>query len=95
MCVASEPEISEDEAPDWLAAQHSKFHSDSPSPPHTPAQVYRAEGIIYMVLECGEIDLARLLQKREAARREQGQPVSSLDENFIRLYWEQMLTVRG
>ncbi|KAK2075783.1 hypothetical protein QBZ16_001524 [Prototheca wickerhamii] len=56
------------------------------------AEVYRAEGIIYMVLECGEIDLARLLQKREAARREQGQPVSSLDENFIRLYWEQMLT---
>lgn len=57
-------------------------------------KVHRAEGIIYMVLECGEIDLARLLQKREAARREQGAPVSSLDENFIRLYWEQMLTVR-
>lgn len=58
-------------------------------------QVHRAEGIIYMVLECGEIDLARLLQKREAARREQGIAAEDLDENFIRLYWEQMLTVRG
>lgn len=48
-----------------------------------------------MVLECGEIDLARLLQKREAARREQGIAAADLDENFIRLYWEQMLTVRA
>ncbi|KAL6771913.1 hypothetical protein ACKKBG_A28265 [Auxenochlorella protothecoides x Auxenochlorella symbiontica] len=55
------------------------------------AEVYRAEGIIFMVLECGEIDLARLLQKREAARKEHDGGAASLDENFIRLYWEQML----
>lgn len=47
-----------------------------------------------MVLECGEIDLARLLQKREAARKEHDGGAASLDENFIRLYWEQMLRVR-
>lgn len=56
--------------------------------------MYRAEGIIFMVLECGEIDLARLLQKREAARKEHDGGAASLDENFIRLYWEQMLRVR-
>ncbi|EFN53107.1 hypothetical protein CHLNCDRAFT_10750, partial [Chlorella variabilis] len=37
-------------------------------------------GLIYMVLEFGDIDLARLLQVPEG-----------IDENFIRLYWEQML----
>ena len=54
-------------------------------------QVVAAEGVIYMVLEYGDIDLARLLGKQEAARRAAGnvQP----DENFIRLYWQQMLQV--
>lgn len=44
-----------------------------------------------MVLEYGDIDLARLLAKHEKARKEGGE---DLDENFIRLYWQQMLQVR-
>ena len=55
-------------------------------------QVLQAEGIIYMVLECGDIDLARLLAKHEQAQR-QGHGVDEIDENFIRLYWQQMLQV--
>lgn len=54
-------------------------------------QVVRSEGLIYMVLEYGDIDLARLLAKHEKAQREGG--VTDLDENFIRLYWQQMLQV--
>ena len=52
-----------------------------------------ADGVIYMVLEYGDIDLARLLAKQESARRTAAgaQP----DENFIRLYWQQMLQVRS
>lgn len=45
-----------------------------------------------MVLEYGDIDLARLLAKHEQARREGG-GADDLDENFIRLYWQQMLQV--
>ncbi len=45
-----------------------------------------------MVLEYGDIDLARLLAKHEQARREGG-GADELDENFIRLYWQQMLQV--
>ena len=52
-------------------------------------QVIQSEGLIYMVLEYGDIDLARLLAKHEKARREDG--AEDLDENFIRLYWQQML----
>jgi hypothetical protein len=54
-------------------------------------QVVQSEGLIYMVLEYGDIDLARLLAKHEKARREDG--AEDLDENFIRLYWQQMLQV--
>ena len=54
-------------------------------------QVIRTEGLIYMVLEYGDIDLARLLAKHEKACREGGS--QELDENFIRLYWQQMLQV--
>lgn len=54
----------------------------------------RAEGIIYMVLEYGDIDLARLLEKRARARA-QLQQGSDLDGNFIRLYWQQMLQVHS
>jgi len=57
-------------------------------------QVIQAEGTIYMVLEYGDIDLARLLAKHEQARREGG-GADELDENFIRLYWQQMLQVRN
>jgi len=63
-----------------------------------------------MVLEYGDIDLARLLQNHEEARRRQlgtGGPAGGsggssasvaggsgeIDENFIRLYWQQMLQV--
>ena len=35
-------------------------------------QVLQAEGTIYMVLEYGDIDLARLLAKHEQARKEGG-----------------------
>lgn len=52
-------------------------------------QVIKSEGLIYMVLEYGDIDLARLLQRHEAAQKEGG--CTELDENFIRLYWQQML----
>lgn len=53
----------------------------------------KGEGLIYMVLEYGDIDLARLLARHEAAQREGG--AADLDENFIRLYWQQMLQVRA
>ena len=49
----------------------------------------RGQRIIYMVLEYGETDLAKLLAKQERARQQNG--ASDLDENFIRLYWQQML----
>lgn len=52
----------------------------------------KSEGLIYMVLEYGDIDLARLLQRHEAAQKEGG--CTELDENFIRLYWQQMLQAR-
>eukprot|EP00891_Asterochloris_glomerata_P001090 jgi/Astpho2/1090/e_gw1.00019.25.1_t len=54
------------------------------------AEVLQAEGTIYMVLEYGDIDLARLLAKHEQARKEGGGG-GEIDENFIRLYWQQML----
>lgn len=52
------------------------------------AEVLGREGIILMVLEYGDIDLARLLQKRVKARKE-GE--AAIDDNFLRLYWQQML----
>jgi serine/threonine-protein kinase TTK/MPS1 len=57
-------------------------------------QVFTDEGLIYMVQEYGEIDLARLLAKHDAARKETGALRENIDENFIRLYWQQMLQVR-
>ena len=59
------------------------------------AQVVAADGVIYMVLEYGDIDLARLLAKQEAARRDQHATGAQPDENFIRLYWQQMLQARA
>lgn len=55
-------------------------------------QVVRGEGLIYMVLEYGDIDLARLLDRRQRARAQLG--CKELDGNFIRLYWQQMLQVQ-
>ena len=46
-----------------------------------------------MVMEYGDIDLARLLARHEAAQRERG--ALEPDENFIRLYWQQMLQARA
>ena len=57
------------------------------------SEVVGQEGLIYMVLEYGETDLARLLVKQDKQRREEGLP--GFDENFVRLYWQQMLKVRG
>ena len=59
------------------------------------AQVVAADGVIYMVLEYGDIDLARLLAKQEGARRDQAAAGAHPDENFIRLYWQQMLQARA
>lgn len=47
--------------------------------------------LIYMVLEYGDIDLAGLLANHERAKRKAG--IKEPDENFIRLYWQQMLQV--
>jgi serine/threonine-protein kinase TTK/MPS1 len=60
------------------------------------SEVHKVQNLIYMVLEYGDIDLARLLQKQEASRREREGPLPQgqmqpADENFIRLYWQQML----
>ena len=57
------------------------------------AQVIRGEGLIYMVMEYGDIDLARLLARHEATQRERG--ALEPDENFIRMYWQQMLQARA
>ncbi|KAJ8903478.1 hypothetical protein NDN08_004585 [Rhodosorus marinus] len=46
------------------------------------AEVREEAGLIYVVMEFGDIDLARLLS------RGRGKPVNS---NFLRLYWQQML----
>ena len=71
-------------------------------PPHTPptVQVFREQGLIYMVLECGEVDLARLLYNHEEAKRRDRSAAEveaaaggQIDENFVRLYWQQMLQV--
>lgn len=50
------------------------------------------EKTIYLVLEFGEIDLATVLAKKEKAR---AAGLEGLDENFIRLTWQQMLQVRS
>eukprot|EP00854_Cymbomonas_tetramitiformis_P016276 gene16276-19315_t len=59
-------------------------------------EIIRGEGVIYMLLEYGEIDLARLLQKHEKARKAQGMrgkeaAGATVDENFIRCHWQEML----
>ncbi|KAK9712425.1 Dual-specificity kinase, spindle pole body (SPB) duplication and spindle checkpoint function [Basidiobolus ranarum] len=46
------------------------------------SEVNYDKGYLLMVMECGEIDLAHVLQ------RQQGKPINL---NFVRMYWEQML----
>jgi serine/threonine-protein kinase TTK/MPS1 len=88
----------------WRRAQHGRRAGPvTAQPPLRRAplrlhQVFAEEGLIYMVQEYGEIDLARLLAKHDAARREAAGQAGragrdALDENFIRLYWQQMLQV--
>jgi hypothetical protein len=50
------------------------------------------DGVIYVVLEYGDIDLARRLAQLEARRR--GAPGALRPENFIRQTWEEMLEVQ-
>ena len=45
-------------------------------------EVLPRAGLIYVLLEFGETDLARLLAKREKARQERGERGG--DENFVR-----------
>ena len=67
------------------------------------AEVCKAEGLIYVVLEYGEIDLARLLSKREKQARARGEKegrgptngAGMIDDNFLRLYFEQMVEAVG
>ena len=58
------------------------------------AEVCKTEGLIYVVLEYGEIDLARLLSKREKQARAKGKGAANsqsnagmIDDNFLRLYF--------
>ena len=54
------------------------------------AEVCPNEGLILVVLEFGEIDLAKMLNKRERQRAESGHS-QLVDDNFMRLYFEQMV----
>lgn len=45
--------------------------------------------LLLVLLEYGEIDLASLLARREKTRQVRGE--SGVDENFIRMNWQQML----
>ncbi|KAI3638571.1 hypothetical protein MIR68_003069 [Amoeboaphelidium protococcarum] len=47
-------------------------------------EINKEEGFLHMVMECGEIDLAHVLQKH-------AQTGERLSMNFVRVYWEQML----
>lgn len=48
------------------------------------ADINRQEGYLHMVMECGEIDLAGMLQRHKETR---------LSINSIRVYWEQASTI--
>ncbi|CAD7704611.1 unnamed protein product [Ostreobium quekettii] len=52
-------------------------------------QCYKQAGVVYMLQELGEIDLATLLHNREALRQAKGD--TEPDWNFIRLLFEQMV----
>lgn len=43
------------------------------------------DGYIYMVLEYGEIDLAHMLSQKW---KEMGSSDLSIDENWLRFYWQ-------
>lgn len=53
----------------WAVSRHSLLLT-LPLPGTSPRpQVFREDGLVYMVLEYGDIDLARLLHSHEEARR--------------------------
>ncbi|KAM7514942.1 hypothetical protein LguiA_004525 [Lonicera macranthoides] len=49
---------------------------------------FKEDGYIYMVLEYGEIDLAHMLSQKW---RELDSSKTTIDENWLRFYWQQML----
>ena len=51
------------------------------------AEVKEEEQVVFIVMECGEIDLAHILQRRQSTNGEGG----GINENFICMYWQQML----
>ncbi|KOO21310.1 hypothetical protein Ctob_000137 [Chrysochromulina tobinii] len=53
------------------------------------AEVNLAERVVYMVMECGEIDFKGILQRDQEERQAKG---LELNETFVCGYWEQMLS---
>ncbi|EDQ89237.1 uncharacterized protein MONBRDRAFT_25473 [Monosiga brevicollis MX1] len=52
--------------------------------------------VLRIVMECGDVDLARMLQTQRAARASsRGAELPVIDENHIRLYFQQMLEAVG
>jgi serine/threonine-protein kinase TTK/MPS1 len=51
------------------------------------SEVKMEEETVYMVMECGEIDLAHMLHRQRGTERD-----GTLSESFICMYWQQMLT---
>jgi hypothetical protein len=84
-----------------LAAAPQKTPTNPKTKTKTKKQVFTEEGLVYMVQEYGEIDLARLLAKHAASANgaDSGSAGAGagaatgggVDENFVRLYWQQML----
>ena len=53
------------------------------------AEVNLTERVVYMVMECGEIDFKGILQRDQEERQAKG---LELNETFVCGYWEQMLS---
>merc|ERR1711959_154873 len=53
------------------------------------AEVLTDKNVTYMVLEYGETDFSWLLTKQRTQKREEA--LEEFDENFVRLYWQQIL----
>ena len=51
---------------------------------YVDSKIHEEAGLIHVVLECGDIDLAHLLAKKARSGK-------TIDDNFIRHYWQQML----
>jgi serine/threonine-protein kinase TTK/MPS1 len=55
------------------------------------AEVKLREQIVYMVMECGEIDLAGMLRRHRQEALDQCKDGDAANDNFVCMYWEQML----